>query len=351
MFRVIGSKNQVAAALLVTALAMTVGEAYSAPAHKSGVPLSHSGGPDSAGYRWIDSDTTGGPQFDWIDTTGFYRVPYLGDEGRINIPTFFEYPYYDSTYNYVCVSANGWLSAGWNPGGVGDSLPRRLPDTGLPNNIICPYWDNLAGGPGFGGGRLYYGYDSATVPRVTITWLNVNRVGTDTTDLLSFQVTIGADGTIVFQYADVSTGDTLHDFGRTASVGIENRAGTVGLQYLRGHPDSSVNWPCNQLRPGRAIRFWRSLPGIAELSGGFSERVLLELEPAVAKNSCTIRYGQPDRACATLEVHDVSGRNIMRMRVLGGAQRRLEELRPGLYYCTLSSATGGRQARKLIVVD
>jgi len=312
----------------------------------------HFGGPDSAGYCWIDSDTVGGPQFDWIDTAGFSLAPNLGDEYRINIPVYFDFPYYDSTYNYVYVSANGWLAAGHaNPGGTGDSTPRRLPDSPAPNNIICPYWDNLAVGPGFGGGRLYYrNFGTAPNRYFVLVFQNVNRVGTDTTDLLTFEVIIHEDGTVIFQYADVTTGDSMRDYGRNASVGIENRSGTIGLQYMRGHPDSSVNWPGNKLAAGKAIRFWKRDPGIAEQVGRPDDGFALAVEPSVATGACHVRYTQPRDIHATLALYDALGRTVMQRRVQGSGRLRLTPAGPGVYHCALTSAKGNC-ASTLVIVD
>jgi len=312
----------------------------------------HFGGPDSGGYCWIDSDTVGGPQYNWIDTTGFQYAPNLGDEYRINIPVYFSYPYYDSSYAYVYVSANGWLAAGHvDPGGTGDSTSGHLPSTTAPNNMICPFWDNLAMGPGFGGGYLRFRTFGAAPDRYfVLIFHNVNRIGTETTNLLTFEVIIHEDGDIVFQYADVTVGDSLRDHGRSASVGIENRTGTTGLQYMRGHPDSSVNWPGNRLLSGRAVKFWKRGPGIAEQPGRTAEHMSLAPEPAVAHRSCRVRYTLPANVRATLAVYDALGRTVLTRPVQGSGWQQVVPGGPGVYHCVLSSAHG-RLSAKLIAVD
>ena len=63
----------------------------------------------------------------------------------------FTFTYYGQDYTQVSICSNGWVAMGSsNPGGTGDSLPRILPNTVLPNRAIFPYWDNLAHGPRFG---------------------------------------------------------------------------------------------------------------------------------------------------------------------------------------------------------
>ncbi|MFO7650416.1 MAG: hypothetical protein R6X13_03610 [bacterium] len=220
-------------------------------------------------YAFIDSDTLGGPTFAWIDTNGFNVAPNLGNEDRINIPTFFDFRFYDSTYNYIYASANGWVAMGSsNPGGTGDSLPRVLPNTVLPNRAIFPYWDNLAMGPGFGNGHLYYRSLGAAPNRYfVLTWLNVNRIGTDTADGLSFQVIVRENGTFDVQYNDVTVGDPAHDYGRGISIGLDSPDGTDGLGYLYSRPPMSAaqNDPGNRLRAGRVIRFFREFKDAAAL--------------------------------------------------------------------------------------
>jgi hypothetical protein len=228
-------------------------------------------GASPLGYAWMDSDTTNGPVYSWIDTTGFPNVPLnLRDEDKINIPTYFNFKYYDSTYNYVYVSANGWFSLGTrNPGETLNNVPRKIPDTRLPNLALYPYWDDLAMGPGFGGGHLYYKTAGNPPNRYfVLIWQDVNRVGTDTTNGLSFEVIIHENGIFTFQYKDVKVGDPAFDYGRGTSIGLENGTGADGLNYLYAGPPMStaVNDLENRLDSGRAINLYRQRRDVAALS-------------------------------------------------------------------------------------
>jgi hypothetical protein len=221
-------------------------------------------------YAWVDSDTTDGPAFSWIDTAGCNRAPDLRDEDRINIPTFFDFPYYDSTYNYVYVSANGWLGVGSsNPGGTGDSTPRRIPDVSAPNNSLYPYWDNLAMGPLFGHGKLFYKTVGLSPNRYfVLIFQDVNRIGTDTANGITFEVVIRENGTILFQYLDVDCGELAFNNGRCASIGLDNPGGTDGLNYLYARPPMSgaTNDPGNRLESGRAVLLFKEVRDAAALS-------------------------------------------------------------------------------------
>jgi hypothetical protein len=213
-------------------------------------------------YGWTDSDTTGGPTFAWIDTNGFDILPDLDDNGYVSVPfePTMRFPYYDSTYDYVLVSANGWVALGSsNPGGVLDTVPDKLPVPTVPNRCVYAWWDNLAQGARFGHGHVYYRWFGIEPNRyMVLVFQDVNRVGTDTANGITFELIFRENGTILCQYKDVETGDLNFDNGKNASIGLENKDGTDGLNYLYARPPMStaVNDRANRLSPGRAIAFF-----------------------------------------------------------------------------------------------
>lgn len=213
-------------------------------------------------YRWIDSDTIGGPTYAWFDTTGFTRLGELGDDNYAAIPfePGMQFPYYDSTYDGVLVSSNGWVALGQtNPGGDLDTIANSIPTPIVPNRCVYAWWDNLAVGAGFGHGYIYYRWFGFSPNRyMVVTYLDATRVGADTSNGISFQLVFHEDGTIICQYKDVETGDLNFDNARNATIGIENPLGTDGLCYLYSVPPLSggVNGLQNRLRPGLAIKFY-----------------------------------------------------------------------------------------------
>ncbi len=219
-------------------------------------------------YAWIDSDTTDGPVFDWVDTADADIVIAQGSEIYMFVPIWFYFPYFDSSYNNVIVSTNGWLSLGASQG-VTESLPRPVPNTNPPNRALYPWWDNHANGLGYGGGRVYYKSEGvAPNRRFIVTWQDVNREGSDTADLISFQAILNENGTIVYQYKDVTTGDLEYDNARYATIGAENDDGTDGLCYLYARPpmDDAVNDLENRVTAGRAVRFYKIYTDAAALN-------------------------------------------------------------------------------------
>lgn len=221
-------------------------------------------------YGWIDSDTTDGPTFSWVDTAGADVAIASGDEARIFVPIGFNFPHYDTTYNFVYVCTNGWLAFGPDQG-VNESVPAILPSPLLPNRAVYPWWDNLAVGPQYGGGRVYFRNDGASPNRrFTVIWQDAWRVRPDgdTSDRISFEAVLHENGSILFQYKDVTAGNLNFDNARYAGIGIENKDGGDGLCYLYARPpmSSGVNDLGNRVAPGRAIRFARIFRDAAALA-------------------------------------------------------------------------------------
>jgi len=196
-------------------------------------------GPDAGGYRWKDSDTTGGPAFQWLDisATGT-RVVLDDDDNQGPFDLGFAFPFHDSSFSSIRVCSNGWLSF------VSNSHQFHhfpIPDPGDPNALLAPLWADL--NPAAGGEVLYQA--DTTHARFIVSWLDVPFYGHN--DSLSFQVILDTSGLIRYQYL-TCPGAGLD----SCTVGIENRRGTVGLEYLRdGLPQR------NRLHDSLAIEFYR----------------------------------------------------------------------------------------------
>ncbi len=278
-------------------------------------------GTSGLGYGWIDSDTTDGPTFNWIDTSGAYVAIASGDEARIFVPIGFDFPYYDTSYNFVYVCTNGWLALGADQG-TNESVPSALPNPALPNRCIYPWWDNFAFGSQYGGGKVYFKNQGLPPNRTfTVIWQDAWRVrpGANTSDRVSFEVTLHENGAVVFQYADVTTGNLLFDGGRYASVGLENADGTDGLNYLYGRAplSSSVHGLANRLTAGRAIRLSK-----------------LYKDAAVSELSVPERFAFPGRISPVVKIRNLGSirdtiRTYLHIRPTTGSYDAMVQI-PGL---------------------
>nr|MBC8491556.1 T9SS type A sorting domain-containing protein [Candidatus Neomarinimicrobiota bacterium] len=184
----------------------------------------------------------GPPQFeeipyDWIEISGIgLNTGITGDDqtqGPFDMGINF--PFYDmSTYNQVWICSNGFISFG-PAGAAWTGTP--LPDPADPNNLVCPYWDDLS--PNLGG-AIYYYYDDEN-ERFIVQYNNVPHYGTGGN--YTFQTIFYPSGDIDFMYNELTPGTA-----NATTVGIENQSGTEGVQVT--HNGSGPLEP----EPGMGIR-------------------------------------------------------------------------------------------------
>lgn len=198
-----------------------------------------SGGPDSYGYTWIDSDEAGGPIFQWVEI-----VPSLGGSGTLrtnlvcddcheaNIPLGFNFPFYGTNFSNITISSNGTvyfedaylgLSNICMPGTPGYSMSEY--------KFIAPLWEDLD--PSSQGGI----YTQAFPEYFVIEYHNIvpccGPGDGDTWQLILFK-----NGNILMQYKELS----YIGIDSYVAVGIQNSP-TVGLQYrcYNGGPNLASN--------------------------------------------------------------------------------------------------------------
>mgnify|MGYP003827532425 CR=1 FL=1 len=181
------------------------------------------GGPDSAGYKWIDSREPNGPVYSWedISTTGTELTNWIQtgtynakDEGYTAVNLGFPFKYYGQTTNAVYANSNGFVSFAVPT--VTSFTNVALPNTANPNGIMAAFWDDLDGSTA---GQVFYkNFPDKTV----IQYKNWQKYSASTSSL-NFQIVLFASGKILFLY------DNMNATLNSASVGIENQTGTVGL--------------------------------------------------------------------------------------------------------------------------
>lgn len=175
------------------------------------------GGPDAGGYAWVNSLDAGGPVFQWTDisATGT-NLGLTGDDQTTAVTLPWSFPFYGAAQTQLQVCSNGYLSFG-DTGAyfTNVSLPQAFP----PNNIICPFWDDLFPPSG---GAVYYLDDSAA-GRVIVQWHAIPHIGGSVP--YTFQAQLYQTGEIYVYYLDMDEA-----LVSSATVGVENSDGSVGLQ-------------------------------------------------------------------------------------------------------------------------
>ncbi|MDW8114032.1 MAG: CARDB domain-containing protein [candidate division WOR-3 bacterium] len=259
-------------------------------------PPLYTGGPDHGIYRhfWIDSDTITGPRFNWIDTTNAFRLITEGDNAVVGINLPFNFKFYDTTYNYLWIGVDGFAAFGRRPEGTGNNT--RIPYHLSPNNAIFAYWDDLICGRDFGGGSISYKVIGERPERkVVIIYQNMRRKGTDYQSPkagITFEIILQENGNVIVQYLDVNCGDRRFNYGRSASVGIEDSTGNIGLEYLYGEGKIAHNYPGNRLTDSLVISFYRYFKdcGITKLIKPRKGSFIGEIRPNyLVKNLGTLR--------------------------------------------------------------
>ena len=189
----------------------------------SGLSIEGSGGPDTFGYKWIDSDSPQGPAFEWVDIsttgtqvatwtpTGTYAGTDEGYAGPFNLG--FDFKFYGQTKGQIYFSSNGFLTFDVISGNAFTNA--TIPSSSAPNNLISPFWDDLDGKTA---GKVYY---KAEADRFIVQYTNWSRyTGTGT---LTYQAVLYKSGKIFFYFKDITA--TVNG----GTTGIENGTGTDGL--------------------------------------------------------------------------------------------------------------------------
>ena len=178
-----------------------------------------SGGPDGAGYRWKDSDASGGPVFGWVDITGVGQAhPELLDDDRTvgGYPLGFAFPFYGGSYGTVNIGSNGTLSFTSLDSAYSN---QPLPNAGAPATLIAPWWDDLNAASG---GAIYTYNDGA---RWIVEFANVASYASGSGPY-TFEAILYPSGRIVLQYQSMGPSPS------SATIGTQNGTRDIGLQVV-----------------------------------------------------------------------------------------------------------------------
>lgn len=194
---------------------------------------------DTATYTWIDA--SGGQTIKDFGVTN-YRYD---DETAGPLSLGFNFPFYENTYNSLYMSINGLLS--FDPMFVTytTNYNSQLPVDSKPNALIAAFWDDLLVDQVHGGKVFFLTGGAPGNQYAVIEWQNA--VILNHSDLLTFEIILYENGTILLSYQNV--GGTLN----TCSIGIEDTDGTDGITYL---------YHQNGLASGKTIQITR--PGNSE---------------------------------------------------------------------------------------
>ena len=198
-------------------------------------PFSSTGGSDSFGNVWTDSNSNDDYDYSWVDISGsgsLYSFPSNDDAGE-SISIGFDFSFYGENYNSLIINPNGWVGFGDDNDAWDNS---NIPASSAPRPAIFGLWDDL--NPvndncnSYCSGSVYTHGNSERF----VVWFNeVAHWYTNFEDsYYDFQIVLYPSGDIDVNYNSL-TGD--HD----ATIGIQNASGTDGIQVASGSSFATDN--------------------------------------------------------------------------------------------------------------
>ncbi|HEX6853534.1 MAG TPA: S8 family serine peptidase [Candidatus Polarisedimenticolaceae bacterium] len=238
------------------------------------------GGPDAFGYRWKDSDASGGPTFNWVDisSTGT-QITFSSSDDALSaaIPMGMTFPFYGSNFSSLKVSTNGWLTFSTTETSSRNTN-STLPSTSGAANMVAVFWDDLH----LRTGNVRYRYDGT---RFIVQYTNVGRFSPSTGQSYTFQVQLYPNGKIITQFLSMTASNLA-----SATIGIQNSLKTIGLpanfntayvhdnlavQFSRT-PDWLAVTPSHaQIPPGQSANFNVTFDSTDRLGGVLNGAVVL----------------------------------------------------------------------------
>ena len=162
-----------------------------------------------------------------IDATLGTNLNLPFDDSYTTVALPFTFSLYGQAQSQITVSTNGFVNFG-STGGSSQYANSGLPNSALPNSAIYPFWDDLY----LVTTGAVYSRTTGSAPNQTFTieWAGVPHFGGGP-GTVTFEVNLHeTTNTIDFQYVDTDFGDPSLNNGASATSGVENASGSLGLQ-------------------------------------------------------------------------------------------------------------------------
>ncbi len=174
----------------------------------------------------------------------------------------FNFTFFGNTYSQFYVNSNGQVLFGAGSTVFNDAA---IPTAALPNNFIAAFWDDLVVD---GTGKiLYTTIGGAPNRKLIIQFNNMGFYGSPPY-MGTFAVIINETTNVIqVQYRLIVDNTSTQAHGASASIGLENSDGTIGVQYLF-HTEGDIH-------SGKAISFTPSGSTYTTNSDALYEEVFL----------------------------------------------------------------------------
>ena len=172
--------------------------------------------------------------FEWVDAQSLgVEGPPLNDDDDFEMPLPFKFAFYGTIQTTVHISSNGYIFLTGGTLAYGETAP--IPSRSVPNNIISPYWTDLDP-TSCGAVYTLHSAEQFVIEWVDVPYFNLAHTCRDTQH---FEAILRRDGSITFQYNDISSNP---NYWASPSIGVENEDGSAGLRVAscRGNCNAPV---------------------------------------------------------------------------------------------------------------
>ncbi len=181
-----------------------------------------SGGPDTFGYTWINSNDPMGPPVAFTDISADLNavaVALTDDDSDGPFTMSSGFPFYGVDQTECYIGSNGIITFGIGSSSLSNT---DLPSASAPGDLIAMFWDDLDLGDGVG--TVHY-LDDVANSRFIVQFTGVPEFPGPGGAPHTFQAILNADGTIEINLDSQGAGADL----LSATLGIQNVDGTDGL--------------------------------------------------------------------------------------------------------------------------
>jgi len=189
------------------------------PTAATKVAIEAAGGPDSDGYRWIDSNQPGGPTVAWIDISGTGTAAVSA--GHITLP--FPFPFYGAPVTAIDIDEGGSVYLYSEPDGSYLGELRVLDDSDYGLTI--------------GGGSITYQGDAS---RAIIQYTGVTEYSEDMYSRLTFQAILFPGGDILYQYLSMDSGSYEPYYYVSISADVATDGTLYACDYASDYVQSNM---------------------------------------------------------------------------------------------------------------
>ncbi len=149
--------------------------------------------------------------------------------GPLNIG--FNFTFFGNVYSQFYINSNGQLTFGTGSDYPGNSI---IPDATVPNNFIAPFWDDLT--IDGSGNILYTTIGGSPNRKLIVQFRNMGFYGGPVYMGTFYVILYEGSGIIQVQYRILPLESVARPHGESATIGLENAAGTAGSLYSFNNP-------------------------------------------------------------------------------------------------------------------